>query len=256
MIAKQLRHGAIAAALVWATLILGGVPALAQSAGDPIDPAERDRVESIVRDYLLRNPEIIMEAIQVLETRERAAAEAARADMMNQLVPTLRASPLTPIFGAENGDVVMVEFFDYQCGYCKRLFPGVQDVMKDDPNLTVVFVEYPVLGPASLVAARAALASHKQGLYMEYHAALMEHAGRLTDDVVFARADDVGLDVDLLKADMDAPEIMTYLRMVREIAEALGIRGTPSMVIGDQFIGGFVPPDRLRDAVEAARGEG
>ena len=256
MLATASRLVPIAALMIMAMLALGGVQAIAQTAVDPTDPVERERIESIVRDYLLRNPEIIMEAIQVLENRERAAADAARAEMMSTLVPTLTASPLTPVFGAENGDVVMVEFFDYQCGYCKRLFPGVQRVLDDDPNLTVVFVEYPVLGPMSLIAARAALAARRQGLYMDYHASLMAHKGRLSEQAIFARALDVGLDVDRLREDMNAPEITTYLQMVREIAESLGIRGTPSMVVGDQFIGGFIPPERLKGVIETARAEG
>lgn len=246
---------ALAAVLIGAppTLVR---PAQAQSTVDAVDPTERARIEAIVRDYLMRNPEIILEAIEVLEQREQAASNAARETMMSALVPTLTASPLTPIVGAEDSDVVMVEFFDYQCGYCKRLFPGVKDIMANDPKLKVIFVEYPVIGPASLVAARAAIASQRQGLYMEFHEALMTHQGRLDDATILSIAGDVGLDVDQLKVDMEAPEIVAYLREVRSLAEGLGIRGTPSMVIGDNFIGGFVPPERLKGVIEMARGEG
>lgn len=237
-------------------ILVGAPPAHAQSVDDPVGPAERERVESIVRDYLMRNPEIILEAIEVLEQREQAASDAARENMLSALVPTLSASPLTPIVGAEDSDVIMVEFFDYQCGYCKRLFPGMKDIMASDPKLKVIFVEYPVIGPASLVAARAAIASQNQGLYMEFHEALMNHKGRLDDATILSIADSVGLDVDQLKVDMEAPEIVAYLRDVRGLAEGLGIRGTPSMVIGDNFIGGYVPPERLKGVIDMVRGEG
>lgn len=225
-------------------------------AQDAIDPEERSRVESIVRDYLLRNPEILLEAMQVLEQRETAAAEERRQAAIGDLEPTLTASPLTPVFGAENGDVVIIEFFDYQCGYCKRLFPGLRSTMEEDADLKVVFVEFPILGPASLVAARAALAASKQDLYFEYHVALMEHQGRLSEEVIFQQAEAVGLDIDQLKADMQGDDISQYLQMTRALADSLGIRGTPSMVIGDNFVGSYVPKEQLVQFIAAERAEG
>lgn len=225
-------------------------------AQDAIDPAERTRIESIVRDYLLKNPEIILEAMQVLEQRETMAGELRRQEAISGLVPTLTASPLTPVVGAADADVTVVEFFDYQCGYCKRLFPSLRNVMEKDESLRFVFVEFPILGPASLVAARAALAAQKQDLYMEFHTALMEFQGRLSDDVIFAKADEVGLDIDQLKSDMDDPRIAQYIEMTRSVAESLDVRGTPAMVIGKQFVGGFVPGEQLEAVIERARSEG
>lgn len=240
---------------VFAIVLSFSVMASAQ-AQDAIDPAERDRVETIVRDYLLRNPEIILEAMKILEQRETAAAEERRQAAIGNLKPTLTASPLTPVFGAENGDVVIIEFFDYQCGYCKRLFPGLSSTMDEDENLTVVFVEFPILGPASLVAARAALAAKKQDLYMEYHTALMNHEGRLTEEVIFGQAEQLGLDMEQFHADMQGDDITQYLQMTRALADSLGIRGTPSMVIGDNFVGSYVPKEQLVQFIAAERADG
>lgn len=241
----------LTAAATVVVLPLAAVPAAAQDAADPI---ERERIESIVRDYLLRNPEIIVEAMQVLEQRERVAAEARREEAMTALIPTLSASPLTPIVGPEDADVTLVEFFDYQCGYCKRMLGDLRHVMENDDKLKVIFVEYPALGPASVVAARAALAAKGQGKYLEYHLALMEYQGRLDEGVIFGTAERVGLDVPQLKQDMAKPEIEGYLRSVRGLADQLGVRGTPTLVVGDAFIPGYIKADELQRAIAVARG--
>ena len=214
-----------------------------------------EEIESIVRDYLLANPQVIMDALRALERQEQVAAEAARSQAMSALVPTLAASPLTPVFGDEGSDVTLIEFFDYQCGFCKRMFPGMQNVMESDENLRVIFVELPILSPASLTAARAALASQEQGKYLDYHTALMTFQGRLTDEIVFQKAEEVGLDVDELRGDMAKPEIDEYLGLTQAMAEALQIRGTPAMVIGDQFIGGFIQEEQLRGTIAQIRSD-
>lgn len=226
------------------------------TAQNTVDPAERARIESVVRDYLLKNPEIILEAMQVLEQRETAATEQRRQEAIAVLAPTLTASPLTPVIGASDADVTVVEFFDYQCGYCKRLFPGLRSIMETDKDLRFIFVEFPILGPASLVASKAALAAQKQDLYMEFHTALMEFQGRLNDDVIFGKAEEVGLDIERLKADMEDPQITRYIEMTRAVAESIDVRGTPAMVIGTQFVGGYVPDEQLEAVIERARSEG
>jgi protein-disulfide isomerase len=239
-----------------ALVTMAAISAPSAHAQDAVDPAERKRIEGIVHDYLMANPEVILEAIRSLEERQQAAKEQQRDSIIDQVVPTLTASPLTPTFGADDSDVVMVEFFDYQCGYCKRLYPGVQKLMKEDQKLKVIFAELPILGPASLVASRAALASQEQGKYLEFHDAMMGHQGQLSDEVIFDLADEVGLDVAQLKDDMNAPKVMQYLAMIRSISESLDIRGTPAMVIGKNFVGGYVPYEKLQEIVEQVRAEG
>lgn len=222
-------------------------------AEETIDPAERARVETIVRDYLLNNPEILLEAMRALEKREQAMVERQRDAIIANLIPTLAASPMTPIIGADDSDVVVVEFFDYQCSYCKRMFPSLKQAMESDEKLKVIFVEFPILGPASLVASRAALAAQKQGKYLDYHVALMQYQGRLTEEVIFQKADAVGLDVEQLKQDMADPDIIAYLEMTREVAGHLNVQGTPAMVINGQYIGGFIPDQEFQAAIAKAR---
>jgi protein-disulfide isomerase len=258
-------------ALLAGLVLLAAGPAVAQSGGEtgaaeapamsepagagaaPVTPAERARVESIVRDYLLENPEILLEAMQVLEAREREALAAREREALATLVPTLLASPMTPAFGPEDASAVMVEFFDYQCGYCKRILPDIQAVMEEDEELLTIFVEFPILSEASVMAARAALASQEQDLYLDYHAALMSHRGPLDEAVIFELADGVGLDTERLREDMQASEIDAYLQTVRGLAQGLNVRGTPTMVIGEEIFRGAVPADTLRQAIAQAR---
>lgn len=222
-------------------------------AQDAVDPAERAKIEGIVRQYLLTHPEVLLEAMQALEQRERVAAESQRQETMTHLLPVLTSNMLTPIIGPEDANMAVVEFFDYQCGYCKRLAPDLMQVMDEDKKLAVIFVEYPVLGQASVVAAHAALAAKMQGKYMDYHRALMTHKGRLSEQVIFETAESVGLDVDQLKEDMQKPEVAAYLDTVRGLAEGLGVRGTPSLVIGPAFIPGYIGADDMRKAIADAR---
>jgi len=250
----------IALSLFLAPVLTGitTLPVAAQDTAtqDTTDPAARERIETIIRDYLLRNPEVILEAMQALEQRQQAAKDERRRQAIGQMVPTLSASPLTPTVGPDDADVTLIEFFDYQCGYCKRLLPGLQNIMAEDDRLKVLFVELPILGPASLVASRAALAAHKQGRYLDFHVALMEFEGQLTDEAIFEQATAVGLDLDQLKADMNSADINNYLATIRSISESLDIRGTPAMIVGKTFIGGFVPEAQLKSAIEKTRAEG
>ncbi|MDF1750747.1 MAG: DsbA family protein [Alphaproteobacteria bacterium] len=248
-------HQALCLAML-AIAIFATIPLTNARAQDAIDPAERQRIESIVHDYLMANPQVILDAIRSMEERQQALVEQKRADIIAQLVPTLSASPMTPAFGADDSDVILVEFFDYQCGYCKRLFPGLQETMAKDPKLKVIFAELPILGPASLVASRAALASQEQGKYMEFHDAMMGYQGQLSDKIIFDMADEVGLDVEKLKEDMNAPKVLQYLAMVRSLSESMDIRGTPAMVIGKEFIGGYIPTEKLQEIIDQARAEG
>jgi len=225
-------------------------------ADEALTSEERSQIEDVVREYLLENPEIILEAIQVLEQRERMAQENQRSGAIAALVPTLTASPLTPVIGEADGDVTLIEFFDYQCGYCKRFYPALQEIMEEDDSLRVILVEFPILGPASLTASRAALAAQQQNGYMDFHDALMAFEGRLSEEGIFETARAVGLDEDQLRADMEDPRIMEYLSFTRDVASSLDVTGTPSMVVGDQFVGGFIPAEDLRALIASMREQG
>ena len=239
----------LAAAGLAASLI--GTPAIAQDA--PLSASQRTEVEQIVRDYILANPEIVYEALTVLQQREEMAAAERQREMVVAFRDQLEDSPYSPIMGNPDGDVTLVEFFDYQCGYCKRMLDRVFQAAEDDGNLRIVFKEFPILGPQSTVAARAALAAREQGLYLELHDALMSFQGPLSDDVIFGLAREVGLDVDRLRADMDSDAVSAEIAANLELARTLDIRGTPAFVIGDNVVPGAVGLGVLQDMIEQVR---
>ena len=226
-------------------------------AESPATPSlDREAVRKIVREYLLEHPEVIEEAIQVLqvnrESREQDRVRAA----LREHDKALRSHPMSPVSGNPKGDVTLVEFFDYQCGYCKRSLKPVKDLLETDSQLRVVWKEFPILGPVSRLAARAAMASKKQGRYLEFHVAVMGSRGKLTEDRVMAIAGSVGLDVQRLRRDMEDPAIDNYLDETIRLAQVLGIRGTPAFVIGDTMVPGAVDGVRLKELIARARSGG
>lgn len=230
----------------------GSTSAIAEDTAPALD---EKAVRQIVRDYLQENPEVIIEALREFERREEEARIAAQAEAMEKYVWVLENDPAAPDNGVEDGDVTLVEFFDYQCGYCKRLFPSLVDIMENDQDLRVVFKELPILGPASTFAARAALASQKQNKYMEFHTALMDVRGQLSEAVIMTAAREVGLDTDQLVKDMQDPGIQQHLDRNRQIAEAIGVTGTPAMVVGNQLIPGALDKEGLKQIIESVRAQ-
>lgn len=238
--------------LILSAFVWFSQPALAQS----LDQQEEERVRQLVRETLLDNPEILMEAMQILQARQQEAQQLRQQSALDSVKDSFAKGPLTPIGGNPEGDVVLVEFFDYQCGYCKRVFPSVQEALKKDGNVKMIFKEFAILGPESVVAARAALAAHKQDRYLDMHNALMGAHGRLSEKKIMGIAKDVGLDVDQLKADMNSPEVTAELANTRQLAEELQLTGTPGFIIGNKIFPGAIPTERIMKAIEKARSAG
>ena len=204
--------------------------------------AQEEAIAKIVRKTLLARPEIIQEAIVALQQKEKAQEDERKLSALSDNAKTLFHSRFDPVAGNPKGDVTIVEFFDYNCPYCRKGFKTLEGVVAQDKNLRVVFKEFPIFGNASLTAARAALASKKQGKYYVYHKALLESNGRVTDSSVFSIAKKVGLDIDLLRKDMESPDVAQSIAETKDLANRLGISGTPAYYVGDKFIGG-VPPN-------------
>lgn len=202
-------------------------------------------IGEIVRKTLLAKPEILQEAFAVLEQREKAAQEKQKLSALSDSAETLFRSKLSPVGGNLKGDVTVVEFFDYNCPYCRKAFQDLETVMKADKNIRVVFKEYPIFGGASQIAARAALASQKQGKYFQFHKALLEVDSRVTEDTVYRKAKEVGLDIDQLKEDMKSTDITASIAETKQLADRLGIRGTPAFFVGDKMIPG-APRDLVK----------
>lgn len=211
-----------------------------------------DQIEAIVREYLLREPQVIYEALQELQRRETAAQETRRKEALTSKQDELFERAATPVGGNPDGDVTLVEFFDYRCGYCRRVVGSLQALVETDEDLRVAFKEFPILGEDSVRAARAALAAERQGLYMPFHFALMA-ADDLSMDGIMQVAAGVGLDTDQLASDMQLPEIQAELTANYELARELGIEGTPAFVVGDNLVPGAVTEERLAALIDEAR---
>jgi protein-disulfide isomerase len=218
-----------------------------------ITPDERQQIETVVHDYLMKNPDVLIEALQAakdkMESENREKAAKALGDRRDELLN----DPETPIGGNPKGDVSLVEFFDYRCPYCKQVEQSLEQLVAEDHQLRFVYKELPVLGPDSTIAARVALASRKQGKYEAFHSAMMQTKGQIGESVIFEVAGSVGLDVKRLKEDMAAPEIDKTLKANLELADALDIKGTPGFVIGKEIVPGAVDISTLRQYVADAR---
>jgi protein-disulfide isomerase len=250
---RPILAGAVTASLL-APLALGPSTSAALAA-EALSEDQEAAVRALVRDTLLDNPEIIAEALEVYQERQAAEqAERSRAAIAEHH-DTLIEADADDVLGNPDGDVTIVEFSDYQCGYCKRVFPELLSVIESDGNVRLVIRELPILGPESVMAARAAVASRAQGLYPEFHTALMAMKGGVSEVAVMQVAAEVGLDVDALRMDMADPDLdETFSRNI-SLAQTLGISGTPAFVIGPELVPGALSRERLADLIEAARSE-
>ena len=237
-----------------AALVLLSPTAATAHPGHGAQP-DKGAIEGVVRAYLLEHPEVIEEALRVLQARQqeerRKRAEAAIARNRE----ALHAHPLSPVSGNAGGDVTIVEFFDYRCGYCKRALPAMEALLAEDANVRVVWKEFPILGPVSVLAACAAMAADRQGKYYPFHLALMREP-ELAQDKVLELAAQTGLDTARLRRDMEDPAIDAYLDETRALARELGIDGTPAFVVGGTLVPGAVDAARMQELVADARAGG
>jgi len=259
---------AIPAALALAALIsIGGKPAPAQTpaapqaaapapATGPVGPfsaEQRQAIEKIVKDYLIANPEVFMEVQSALEAKmEKLQAEKLKVSIQ-QFAPEIFKRASTPVAGNPNGDITVVEFFDYNCGYCKRGFGDLAKLIEKDPKVKVVFKELPILSKGSEEASKVALAARLQGKYWEMHRALIESKGQNNEASALKAAEKLGLDMARLKKDMESAEVKDEISKVRELAQKMGIQGTPHFLVGDKAIPGA--PENLLEMLTGMVGE-
>lgn len=220
------------------------------------DAPDKQALDQAIRSYLLEHPEVIIQSLEKFEQQQRAARDQASTDALASRKDDLYNHPMTPVTGNPKGDVTIVEFFDYQCGYCKRTMQTVLEVQKEDPRVRVAWKELPILGPASVFAARAAMAAKRQDKYLDFHVAVMGNRGPLTPDTVFQLAKKAGISVDRLKRDMEDPAIEKYLHDTLQLAQQLGINGTPGFVIGGKLVPGALDKDQMKDLIAEARKPG
>jgi protein-disulfide isomerase len=246
-----MRLPVLAAAVSFAFAALS--PAFAEGDKPALSPDQEKRVKELVKEYILANPEIILEAVQTLRRRQEEAQKKAAEEALKTRRAELQGATDLPVDGNAKGDVTIVEFMDYRCGYCKGVKPTIDEVIRADGKIRLVIKEFPILGPASKTASMAAIAANKQGKYLAYHNALMAYPNNLTDEVIFALARQVGIDLDKLKEDMKSPEVLAPIEKTHKLAQDLGINGTPGFIIGDQIIPGAVSADELKKKIAEAR---
>ncbi|AHB47919.1 DSBA oxidoreductase [Hyphomicrobium nitrativorans NL23] len=220
-------------------------PALAGAAAAQFSPEQRSAIEGIVKEYLIENPEILFEVQSALESK-LAKEEAERTkSLVSSHAKDIYRSPGAPVAGNPDGDITVVEFFDYNCGYCKRGLSDIAKLIESDDRVRVVFKEYPILREESEQAARVALAAGIQGKYWEVHRDMMATRGLVNEAVGLKIAEKHGLDLEKLKADMKGPVVQGELDRVKDLTKTLSINGTPHFLIGDRAIGGA--PENLHE---------
>lgn len=242
------RFLSLAAAAGMTFLALFSAP-LTVRAAEPFSDEQKAAIGAIVKDYLLKNPEVLIEVQTALEAKmEKEQADRLKAFMAENAKSIYRA-PNAAVAGNPDGDITVVEFFDYNCGYCKRGMPELQKLIENDKRVRVVFKELPILSKGSEEAARAALAAKLQGKYWEFHQAMMSAKGQANEASSLKAAEALGLDVAKLKADMKGSVVNDELDQMKALAKKMGISGTPHFLVGDKSIPGA--PEDLHSQLES-----
>lgn len=244
------RHRTMKKTVITLSLLLASTSAFAQSV---LTEAQKQEVQKVIRETLTNDPKIIVDALQKFQLDQQAKETAQRQKAIEALPGKLAGQKHLASIGNPKASVTVVEFYDYNCGYCRRMAPVIQDVIGADKDLRWVFVDFPILVPTSRTAALAAMAAGEQGKFKEFHFALMSHNGPVNEDAIDAVAKKVGLDVAKLKKDMQDPALETELRKNLQLGAELGIQGTPSFVIGKEFVGGAVDKDQLLKMIDMTR---
>jgi protein-disulfide isomerase len=227
--------------------------ACGDKAPDTLSQNQTEQVKTAVRDLLATEPKLVINAIEAYQKQARDEASENTKKSIASKQQEIFNNPASPIMGNPNGDVTVVEFFDYNCGYCKAVFHPIRDAVLQDGKVKFIFKEYPILGDSSLLAAKAALAAGKQGKYLEYHTALMDWKAPKDEAAIMSIAKSLGLNEGQLRIDMNSADITQYLESVRNLGLALGVNGTPAFIIGDKFYPGALDADSFKKLVADVR---
>ena len=228
--------------------------AVAPAVADEFTPAQKTELGAFIKDYLVKNPDVLRAAIDALDKHDKQAAEDQRRTTVQDKSGPLYSSNFQATIGNPQGTATLVEFFDYNCHFCKGALPDIAKLVHDDPNLKLVLKDFPVLGPGSVEAARVAAAARVQlpgDKFWAFHNKLLNAKGPIGEAEALAVAKSLGLDMDKLAKDMQSPEIQAGLHEVMAMADQLQINGTPSFVVGDEVIVGAGEIDELRDKIAA-----
>ncbi len=217
--------------------------------GSAFTDEQKKALGEIIKDYLIKNPEVMIDVQNALDEKSQKDQDAKLKAFMADNAKSIYRAPNSSIAGDPNGDVTVVEFFDFNCGYCKRGFPEVQWLIQDDKKIRFVFKELPILAKGSEEAAKVALAAKRQGKYWEFHQAMLGSKGQANEASALKVAESLGLDMGKLKTDMAGDDVKNELLDDLKLAKSLGVNGTPHFLVGDKAIPGA--PDDLHDQLEA-----
>ena len=239
-----------------------GLTAAACGEGGTGQAVSEEITHERVRQYILEHPELVLDDAEIANSirrarseRERERAASQRRSVLEERADLLN-SPLTPSSGDTDSVVTLIEFYDYQCSSCKANYPEIEQMRAAEADVRFVYGQLPIFGSHSIMAARAAIAAHRQGLFNAYHAALMTANTRLDMDSIYATAADVGLDLEKLRADMRDPQVLQYLEEIRLLAEALDVTGAPTFIIGGAILRGGTTADELKAELGRQRAQG
>jgi protein-disulfide isomerase len=247
----KLSHSlAFAATLCCVLAGMGGVAANA----DEFTAAQKAEIGAVIKDYLIHNPDALREAINALNEHDKQVENQARQNVVADQSGPLFSSKFQENIGNPKGTATLVEFFDYNCHYCKGALPDIARLLKEDPNLKLVLKDFPVLGPGSVEAAKVASAVRNQlqgDRFWQFHYKLLNSHGPVGKAEALAVAKEMGVDMDRLGKDMEAPKAFAGIEEVAQLADALQINGTPSFVVGQDVVVGAVGYDQLKDKVDS-----
>ena len=211
-----------------------------------ISDSDRAAFNKIIEDYIRANPEVVREALISLAEREDSAQR-------EQAMMILREDAGDPVLGNPDGSFTVYEFSDYNCGYCKRVFQPLMELIGEDGDIRLVVKEFPILSQSSMLAAQAGVAAQAQGVFPKFHIAMMTARGAISMESILEAAETAGADLDRLQADMNSPEVMAVIERTRLAAQQLEISGTPGLVIGSQVIPGAISIEQMREVIAAER---
>ena len=230
------------------------VPAFApQAAAAPFDANQKEALNEMMRSYILENPDVLIESVTTYQIEQQAKAQAEQDAAVKDMAGDIKSNDDLPVAGNPDGDVTIVEFFDYNCGYCKKAWEEVSTVLDEDKNVKVLFIDMPILGPSSYEAAKWALAAQEQGKYFAFHRALMEYQGGKDEEALTRIAKEVGLDVAKLREDAESDKVAAQIAENMELSEKLSINGTPAFLIGEEMNRGYIDYDTMKEQIAAAR---
>lgn len=249
---RPISAAALSLALLGAGVAL--VPAdMAAAAGDAFSADQKAQIGALIKDYLIKNPEIMIDVQRILDAKQEAQRQESATKAVSENAANLYRNAALPVVGNPKGDVTVVEFFDYNCGFCRKAVDAMGKLMDVDKKVKFVMVDFPIFGKDSEAAARVAIAAGKQGKYWELHQALLLHKGANNEETALQLSEKMGLDMAKLKADAAAPETAKLMADNRALAERLGIQGTPHFYVGEKVIPGA--PEGLYDELAMLIGD-